>query len=188
MKNNKFYALLSAIIMCCVVTAKADIISLTPSAAYLKTNYSLASGDGSIVSNNGGYQVGVDLSVDLMIVSVTPGILYSNSSFTLQNSVTEGVACEVRARNLSLPVIVALNILGPLKLEAGPVFTIQESNRMAETKDFTLRRKESYLVGIRASMIGLSVYARYNFQLGSSEGYLGDIGYNSVAIGAGFSF
>ncbi len=201
MRTNRFYALLLAMVLCCVATAEAKVISFGPTASYMKASYTLSDSAGE-VENKGGYQAGINAAITLPLVSITSGFIYSNSSFNIGGgSLTDGITCEVRAQNFTVPVIVGLSILGPLTIEGGPVFLIKEMNKMTatttligqsvsyEVKDFSLRKFDSYVVGLRAKLAGINIYARYNFQFGKLESdEFGDVGYRSFIVGAGFMF
>ncbi|MFR9621069.1 MAG: hypothetical protein SNH63_07635 [Rikenellaceae bacterium] len=195
MKNFRVKIFMVAVAVMSVVSAEAKIFSFGPSAALNTTNFSIK-GDAAAIANHVGYQAGVDLGIKLPLIGVTAGLYYTSNTFTACNEYTSYETSAVKARSLNVPVLFGLSLFGPLTIEAGPVFTIKEYNKQEVTLENgsqsvdlgSLRKKDTYLIGVRATLFGVTAYARYNQQFGTQATEFGDMKYSGYTIGLGFRF
>lgn len=177
--------LLMAVITLCAVSAEAKIISIGATAAMVGSSYSIEGVDNDDINNNTGWQAGVQAAVTLPFLSVTPELLYTSTSFEMGDS-------KVKVQSLDLPIVAGLTIVGPLKIEAGPQFSLYDKAKTGDVDYGRMRSEVGYVAGLKLTLLQkLIISARYNGQFGkhsnsfnSSNSY--EVGYNAYTISVGF--
>ncbi len=115
-------ALAAAAILLVTVSAHAKVVSFGLSAGSVNTQYRIDGYDA--YTYRYGYHIGAGLSFQVPFVSISPEVVYTSSYFDVENSYLFGGRCEVRDQRVDIPVVVGLNMLGPVGFEAGPVFSV----------------------------------------------------------------
>lgn len=139
------------------------------------------------VKNDLGWQVGLMTSLNVGRLSIEPQIIYVHNKIKL----TEGDhTTSVKGNSLDVPLLVSLRLLGPLRVMAGPVFTVLNDN--TGLKDLSidqLRSTCSYAVGLEARLFDkLRIDVRYNGQFKNKETAIGKVGVNTFALNLGYYF
>lgn len=139
------------------------------------------------VKNDLGWQVGLMTSLNVGRLSIEPQIIYVHNKIKL----TEGShTTSIKGNSLDVPLLVSLRLLGPLRVMAGPVFTVLNDN--TGLKDLSidqLRSTCSYAVGLEARVLQkLRIDVRYNGQFKNKETAIGKVGVNTFALNLGYYF
>lgn len=149
-----------------------------------------------------GWQVGLMSSVKVAFLSIDPQLIFVHQTMdvTLDGASSGG---RIKTNSIDMPIVVGCTVLGPLRIFAGPVFTLMndcsgEFEWTAQKDDFNLsnlRSTCSYTIGIEARLLTkLHLDLRYNGQFGAkkdvaiSEGLIGKMRSNSVALNIGYYF
>ncbi|MFI3247553.1 MAG: hypothetical protein R3Y39_00295 [Rikenellaceae bacterium] len=163
-------AFCAAIFLIISLSAKAEIVSFNFSAGSTSTYYNI---DGYSTWDNRGYNISAGLTFGLPIISISPEVVYTNNSFYVDNPYIFGDYCDIRDHRLDIPVVVGLNFLGPLVLEAGPVFTVY-NEAIASYYHYSsgnlgrIHPDMGYLLGAKVTLFDKVMFgARYNGQFGS---------------------
>ncbi len=191
------WALVALVALFSTFNLQAKTFSLGITAGSSHPDYNLQGYRGAI-NNYTGFHVGVGATLKAAFISLSPELIYTNNRFDIDDSLVLGDGCEVRDHRLDVPVVVGINFLGPLMLEAGPVFTVYNEakasyyNRWNYTDNLGRITPEiGYVVGLKLSIADKVVLgARY---YGYSDDYqFADSGYyirtHSYALTAGFNF
>ncbi len=191
--------LVATVLLLSAMSAEAKILSFGVSAGTSNANYSIKGYSGAI-ENKMGFQAGVSCAVSVPFLSVTPEVWYSYNKFNVvDSSIFDGRTCSVKAQYIDMPILVGYSILGPLKLELGPRFSLYDSAKAKfysgdpEKMDLGgLNSKVGYTAGLKLTVLGkLVVSARYNGQFGGRDTDLGitgssfDVRKNSYTISIG---
>ncbi len=145
-----------------VAGLEAKTLSLGVSGGVNSTRFSIK-GDNAAITNNMGYQLAVALDIAVPMLSISPELRYSSCSFDLYDSVT------IRSSAIDVPVILGWTIVGPLKLEVGPRFTIYDKAKAksgGEKYDVGgVRSNTGYVMGFKLILANKFVVgARFNGQ------------------------
>ncbi len=121
---------------------------------------------GPQIDNEVGFCVGGSAKMDLVIVTVGPEIWYSRNTATI-NSDYLGSPLTIKSNSLDLPLVASLSLLGPLKVEVGPSFSLINHARVTYDGDKYkmggIKPDMGYVVGAKVTILGiLMVSARYN--------------------------
>lgn len=139
------------------------------------------------VRNEVGFQVGLMSSIDVWRLSIEPQLLYVRNKVNLTK---DGQTSSIKGNSLDVPILVAFRLLGPVRLMAGPVFTVLNDN--TGLKDISiqqLRSTCSYAVGIEARFLEkVRIDLRYNGQFKQKETVLGKVDVNTFALNLGYYF
>ncbi|MFI3304034.1 MAG: outer membrane beta-barrel protein [Rikenellaceae bacterium] len=169
MKKFRSLLLLVAVALFSVVSAEAKILGLGVTGGINNTDFSIK-GEKSAIENGFGYQFGATLSVSLPFLSLSPEVLYTSTKFDITKASILGDTASVRSNAVEIPIMVGLSVLGPLKIEAGPKFTVYDSAKASFDGGGSLdigevRSSAGYVVGLKLSLMGkLTFSARYNGQ------------------------
>ena len=139
------------------------------------------------VKNDLGWQVGLMTSLNVGRLSIEPQIIYVHNKIKL----TEGDhTTSVKGNSLDVPLFVSLRLLGPLRVMAGPVFTVLNDNKgLKDLSIDQLRSTCSYAVGLEARLFDkLRIDVRYNGQFKNKETAIGKVGVNTFALNLGYYF
>lgn len=139
------------------------------------------------VKNDLGWQVGLMASVNIGRLAIEPQILYVRHSTELTHGTTKNA---LKSNSLDVPLLVSLRLIGPLRVMAGPVFTVLNDN--TGLKDLSidqLRSTCSYALGVEARILQkLRLDVRYNGQFKKKETIIGEVGVNTFALNIGYYF
>lgn len=139
------------------------------------------------VRNEVGFQVGLMSSIDVWRLSIEPQLLYVRNKVNLTK---DGQTTSIKGNSLDVPILVAFRLMGPVRLMAGPVFTVLNDN--TGLKDISiqqLRSTCSYAVGIEARFLEkVRIDLRYNGQFKQKETVLGKVDVNTFALNLGYYF
>ena len=139
------------------------------------------------VKNDLGWQVGLMASVNIGRLAIEPQILYVRHSTELTQGTMKNA---LKSNSLDVPLLVSLRLIGPLRVMAGPVFTVLNDN--TGLKDLSidqLRSTCSYALGVEARILQkLRLDVRYNGQFKKKETIIGEVGVNTFALNIGYYF
>lgn len=188
-------ALLAVALFVSTNTLLAQPFSLGISGGSSHSDYNLRGYRGAI-TNRTGFHVGVGASLKIPIFTISSELIYTNNKFDISDPKVMGSQCEVRDQRLDVPVLVGLNILGPLIIEAGPLFTIYDRADVAYNGaiDYTenigrILPEKGYVVGLKLALgekvqLGARYYGSADSYRFSNSGY--DIRSNSYTLSIGF--
>ena len=92
------------------------------------------------VKNDLGWQVGLMASVNVGRLSIEPQLIYVRNKVELTEG---GEKASIKGNSLDVPVLVSLRVLGPVRVMAGPVFTVLNDN--SGLKDISVEQlREGY--------------------------------------------
>lgn len=139
------------------------------------------------VKNDLGWQVGLMASVNVGRLAIEPQILYVRHSTELFQGTNKS---SIKSNSLDVPILVSLRLLGPLRVMAGPVFTVMNDN--SGLKDISidqLRSTCSYALGVEARILKkVRLDVRYNGQFKKKETTIGKVGVDTFALNVGYYF
>ncbi|MBR3774109.1 MAG: porin family protein [Alistipes sp.] len=139
------------------------------------------------VKNDLGWQVGLMASVNVGRLSIEPQLIYVRNKVELTEG---GEKASIKGNSLDVPVLVSLRVLGPVRVMAGPVFTVLNDN--SGLKDISveqLRSTCSYAVGLEARVLNkLRIDVRYNGQFKKKTTAIGKVDVNTFALNLGYYF
>lgn len=139
------------------------------------------------VKNDLGWQVGLMASVNIGRLAIEPQILYVRHSTELTQGTMKNA---LKSNSLDVPLLVSFRLIGPLRVMAGPVFTVLNDN--TGLKDLSidqLRSTCSYALGVEARILQkLRLDVRYNGQFKKKETIIGEVGVNTFALNIGYYF
>ncbi|MBO5350144.1 MAG: porin family protein [Alistipes sp.] len=139
------------------------------------------------VKNDLGWQVGLMASVNVGRLSIEPQLIYVRNMVELTEG---GEKASIKGNSLDVPVLVSLRVLGPVRVMAGPVFTVLNDN--SGLKDISveqLRSTCSYAVGLEARVLNkLRIDVRYNGQFKKKTTAIGKVDVNTFALNLGYYF
>ena len=119
------------------------------------------------VKNKMGWQVGITTAVDLGIIALEPQILYVRQGLRIRPE--GGREINLKSNSIDVPVLVSLRLLNPLRIYAGPVFTVMNDCKQKSGGDLVdfgrVRPTLSYSVGAGVKLLRhLLVDVRFNGQ------------------------
>lgn len=153
---------------------------------------------GTDVRNKLGWQVGITTAVDLGVVAIEPQILYVRQGLRIDRE--NGIDLNLRSNSIDVPVLASFRLLRPLRIFAGPVFTVLNDCKQkagGDLLDFGRTRPTiSYTVGAGVVLMRhLLLDLRYNGQFRSKRdvvlpdgAVLGRLSSYNVALNVGYLF
>lgn len=154
------------------------------------------------IENKLGWQAGLMASLDFARFSIEPQVIYMQQSFRYAN-VGQERSATLRSRSIDLPVLVAFDVLGPVRLFAGPVVTLMNKCKggggvFAGADGFSLsnlRSTCSYTVGVELRFLKhFRADLRYNGQFKAKnhvlmpDGLEGRMRMHAVSLNVGYLF
>lgn len=138
------------------------------------------------IENKLGWQAGLTASVKVAFLTIDPQLLFIRQTMDVTVPSLKGTA-KLKSTSIDLPVTVGVTLFGPLRLFAGPVFTIMNkcdgNLPFADERDFdltNLRSTISYTVGAELRLFKrVRVDLRYNGQFKDKK----DVALSSEVIG-----
>lgn len=194
MMKRLFTLALAAILLMTASTLKAQNLNVQwgITAGVNMADYSVKALKGQSISydkvkNDLGWQVGLMASVNIGRLAIEPQILYVRHSTELTQGTTKNA---LKSNSLDVPLLVSFRLIGPLRVMAGPVFTVLNDN--TGLKDLSidqLRSTCSYALGVEARILQkLRLDVRYNGQFKKKETIIGEVGVNTFALNIGYYF
>lgn len=194
MMKRLFTLALAAMLLMTASTLKAQNLNVQwgITAGVNMADYSVKALKGQSISydkvkNDLGWQVGLMASVNIGRLAIEPQILYVRHSTELTHGTTKNA---LKSNSLDVPLLVSLRLIGPLRVMAGPVFTVLNDN--TGLKDLSidqLRSTCSYALGVEARILQkLRLDVRYNGQFKKKETIIGEVGVNTFALNIGYYF
>ncbi|MFI3269014.1 MAG: outer membrane beta-barrel protein [Rikenellaceae bacterium] len=165
-------ALLTVAATIATFSAQAEVVNLGLSGGVNYAHYSIKGLDGAI-SNDSGFNVGVSAGMKILFLSVTPELIYSQSNFELTHKAIMGQSASVKSKSLDLPVMFGYNLIKPIRLEAGPSFSLYSNAKATVgSNSVNIGRVDStigYVAGVSVRIFKFSVGARFNGQFGGKD-------------------
>ncbi len=130
------------------------------------------SDDYSSIKNKLGWQFGILTAVKLGPVAVEPQILYVRQGLRIRT--VDGESLNLRSNSIDVSVLASFRMLKPLRIYAGPVFTVMNDCKQKSGGDLLdfgrIRPTVSYTVGAGFVLLKhLLVDLRYNGQFRSKH-------------------
>jgi len=125
----------------------------------------IAGSDGKV-----GYHVGVFGKLDLPIIYIRPELIYTKTKSSYS---VDGESNDYNISKLDLPLLVGINIIGPLNLFAGPAFQYTLSNDLQNVElsdvknDITVGAH--FGLGVSLGKLGLDVRYERGFSKNEAE-------------------
>lgn len=122
---------------------------------------------GTDVRNKLGWQAGIVTALRLGAFAVEPQLLYVRQGLRIRPE--GGSELNLRSRSFDVPVLASFRMLNPLRIYAGPVFTVMNDCKQKSGGDLLdfgrVRPTMSYTVGAGIALMGhLLIDLRYNGQ------------------------
>ena len=123
-------------------------------------------------SNKLGFQAGISIGVNLGLVAIQPEILFVRQTFGVEHADIGRV--KVKSNSIDVPVLASLRLLNPVRIYAGPVFTVMNDCKQKSGGDLLdfgrVRPSVSYTVGAGIVLMRhLLIDLRYNGQFRSKH-------------------
>ena len=154
--------------------------------------------DRTDIRNKCGWQAGIVTAVNLGAFAVEPQILYVRQGMRIRPEGGEEV--NLKSNSIDVPVLLSFRLLRPVRIYAGPVFTVMNDCKQKSGGDLLdfgrVRPTMSYTVGAGVKLLGhLLVDLRYNGQFKSKKdvvlpdgGKLDKLRTYNVALNFGYFF
>lgn len=139
------------------------------------------------VKNEVGWQVGLMTSLNVGKLAIEPQLIYVRNKVKLTE---DGHEATIKGNSLDVPILVSYKILGPVRVMAGPVFTVMNDNSgLGDLSVEQLRSTCSYAVGLEARILQkIRIDVRYNGQFKRKNTAIGKVDVNTVALNVGYFF
>ena len=150
------------------------------------------------VKNKLGWQAGIVTAVNLGAFAVEPQILYVRQGLRIRPEGAKEI--NLKSNSIDVPVLASFRLLKPVRIYAGPVFTVMNDCKQKSGGDLLdfgrVRPTMSYTVGAGVKLLGhLLVDLRYNGQFKSKKdvvlpdgGKLDKLRTYNVALNFGYLF
>lgn len=127
------------------------------------------------VKNKLGWQAGIITAINFGAVALEPQILYVRQGLRIRPE--GGAEVNLKSNSIDVPVLVSFRLLKPVRIYAGPVFTVMNSCRQKSGGDLldfgSVRPTMSYTAGVGVLLMGhLLLDLRYNGQFRSKHDVL----------------
>lgn len=127
------------------------------------------------IRNKCGWQAGIVTALNLGAFAVEPQILYVRQGLRIRP--VGGTEVNLKSNSIDVPVLLSLRLLHPLRIYAGPVFTVMNSCRQKSGGDLLdfgrVRPTLTYTVGAGVVVMRhLLIDLRYNGQFRSKHDVL----------------
>ncbi len=152
--------------------------------------------DKSAIDNNIGYVVGGSLTVGFAMISVSPELLYTRNTATL-NGYYSDTEAKIKSNSLDLPVLATFKLLKVIGLQAGPSFSLMSKAKVEvgdETYDMgRIKPNMGYVLGANVTILKILVVgARFNGTFGSENvdfgGQSRELRTNTYSVSVGAKF
>lgn len=128
--------------------------------------------DATDIRNKLGWQVGIVTAVKFGAFAVEPQILYVRQGLRIRPE--GGPELNLKSNSIDVPVLASFRLLSPLRIYAGPVFTVLNNCKQKSGNDLLdfgrIRPSVSYTVGAGVVLLRhLLIDLRYNGQFRSKH-------------------
>ena len=128
--------------------------------------------DATDIRNKMGWQAGIVTAVKLGAFAVEPQILYVRQGLRIRPE--GGEELNLKSNSIDVPVLASFRLLNPLRIYAGPVFTVMNDCKQKSGGDLLdfgrIRPSVSYTVGAGVVLLRhLLIDVRYNGQFRSKH-------------------
>lgn len=128
--------------------------------------------DATDIRNKMGWQAGIVTAVKFGAVAVEPQILYVRQGLRIRPE--GGEELNLKSNSIDVPVLASFRLLNPLRIYAGPVFTVMNDCKQKSGGDLLdfgrIRPSLSYTVGAGVVLLRhLLIDVRYNGQFRSKH-------------------
>ena len=149
------------------------------------------------VKNKLGWQAGITTAVNLGAFAIEPQILYVRQGLRIKPEGAKEI--NLKSNSIDVPVLLSCRLLRPVRIYAGPVFTVMNDCKYAEGNNEmffgSMRPTVSYMLGLGLNFGHTLIDFRYNGQFDSKKCYYPTeeaVGFNmrsySLALSVGFVF
>ena len=149
------------------------------------------------VKNKLGWQAGITTAVNLGAFAIEPQILYVRQGLRIKPEGAKEI--NLKSNSIDVPVLLSFRLLRPVRIYAGPVFTVMNDCKYAEGNNEmffgSMRPTVSYMLGLGLNFGHTLIDFRYNGQFDSKKCYYPTeeaVGFNmrsySLALSVGFVF
>ncbi|MDE5622450.1 MAG: PorT family protein [Alistipes sp.] len=154
--------------------------------------------DATDIKNKLGWQAGIDLAVNFGVVAVEPQILYVRQGLRIRPE--GGNELNLKSNSIDVPVLASLRLLKPVRIFAGPVFTVMNDCKQKSGGDLLdfgrIRPSISFTAGAGVVLLRhMLLDLRYNGQFRSKRDVvlpdgrqLDKLGSYNVALSIGYVF
>lgn len=154
--------------------------------------------DNTEIKNKLGWQAGIHMGLVFGAFAIEPEILYVRQGMRIREEGHKEV--NLKSNSIDVPVLVSFRLLRPVRIFAGPVFTVMNDCKQksgGDLLDFArVRPTMSYSVGIGATIMRhLMIDLRYNGQFSGKKDVplpngdkIGKLRSYNVAISLGYLF
>lgn len=122
------------------------------------------------ITNKLGWQAGMTVAADFGMFAIEPQILYVRQGLRMRK---DGERVKLRSNSIDVPVLASFRMLRPVRLYAGPVFTVMNDCKQksgGDLLDFSrIRPTISYTVGAGLVLGHKLIDFRYNGQFRSKH-------------------
>lgn len=124
------------------------------------------------IKNKLGWQAGIVAAVNFGVFAVEPQILYVRQGLRIHPQ--GGKEINLKSNSIDVPLLVSLRLLHPVRIYAGPVFTVMNDCKQKSGGDLLnfsrIRPTMSYTVGLGVVLMRhLLIDLRYNGQFKGKE-------------------
>ncbi|WP_288331587.1 porin family protein [uncultured Alistipes sp.] len=131
--------------------------------------------DATDVKNKLGWQAGIVTAVNFGAFAVEPQILYVRQGLRIRPEGEKEI--NLKSNSIDVPVLASFRLLHPVRIYAGPVFTVMNDSKQKSGGDLLdfgrVRPSVSYTVGVGVVLIRhLLIDLRYNGQFRSKHDVL----------------
>lgn len=150
------------------------------------------------IKNKLGWQAGIVTAVDFGIFSIDPQILYVRQGLRIRPR--GGKEVNLKSNSIDVPVLFSLRALKPLRIFAGPVFTVMNDCKQKSGEGLLnfsrVRPTMSYTAGVGVTLMRhLLLDVRYNGQFKGKDDVLlpdgsevGRLKLHNFAVSVGYVF
>lgn len=154
--------------------------------------------DRTEIKNKLGWQAGIHMGLVFGAFALEPEILYVRQGLRIREAGRKEL--NLKSNSIDVPVLVSFRLLRPLRIFAGPVFTVMNDCKQksgGDLLDFSrVRPTVSYTVGVGATLMRhLMLDLRYNGQFSGKKDIalpngerIGKLRSYNVAISLGYLF
>lgn len=132
------------------------------------------------IGSGWGFQTGAYVGLDFALFAITPELNYSRSSATYDAQKIGGQFGNLVFETLDVPILFSMSVLGPLKLKAGPSFTLWSRAQLPESDIYyNVKSSYGYVAGLGLEFSNIGVDVRYNGSFSSTILPIGEVNNSS---------
>ncbi|MFR9650174.1 MAG: outer membrane beta-barrel protein [Rikenellaceae bacterium] len=121
------------------------------------------------IGSGWGYQIGAHAGIDLAFMGVTAELWYSGINASYDAVLAGSNSGTLKVKSIDVPILASVSIFGPLKIKAGPSFSLWSNATLPNGMKFNnVRSTYGYVAGIGLDFMSISIDLRYNGQFSST--------------------